>query len=367
MPNTARPTKSSRRTRVPPPRKLEEYRRKRDFGKTSEPPPDDERGGSSARFVVQEHHARRLHWDLRLERDGVAVSWAVPNGIPQHPGENRKAVHTEDHPLEYLEWEGTIPAGQYGAGEMHVWDSGTYEAEKWEEAKVVVVFHGERVRGRYALFRAGAENDWLIHRMDPAEPGREPMPERAELAEPKQGKLPAADGDYAFELDWPGLRVAAFCEPGRIRLETAAGEDVTERFPEIRKLSRTLGARTALLDGVLMAFGRDGRPDAERLDRRLRDGTSSTYARRAREMPAVLAIVDALHVDGRDLTAAPWTERRETLEALELDGPSWHLASAHRGGGDQVLAAALEHGLPGVVAKPLDSPYGRGWLRVQRI
>ena len=316
---------------------------------------------------MQEHHARRLHWDLRLERDGVAVSWAVPNGIPQHPDENRKAVHTEDHPLKYLEWEGTIPEGEYGAGVMKVWDRGTYDAEKWEDAKVVVVFHGERVRGRYALFRAGAENDWLIHRMDPAEPGRVPMPRSVKLAEPKKGKLPAGDHDYAFELDWPGLRVAAFCEPGRIRLETAAGEDVTERFPEVRRLSRALGARAALLDGLLVVFGSDGRPDASRLERRLRDGTASTHARRAKEAPAVLAIADALHVDGRTLADEPWTARREALESLGLDGASWHLAAAHRGGGRQVLAAALEHGLPGVVAKPLDAPYGVGWVRVQRI
>lgn len=249
---------------------------------------------------------------------------------------------------------------------MHVWDSGTYDEEKWEDAKVVVVFHGGRVRGRYALFRAGAENDWLIHRMDPAEPGREPMPEHVDLAEAKEGKLPDDDA-YAFELDWPGLRVAAFCEPGRVRLETAGGEDVTERFPEVRKLSRTLGARSALLDGVLVVFGADGKPDPERLGRRLRKGTSSTYARRARDVPATLAIVDALHVEGRDLRGEPWTARRDALEALDLDGASWHVASAHRGGGEQVLAAALQHGLPGIVAKPLDAPYGDGWIRVQRI
>ena len=126
--------------------------------------------GNDDTFVIQEHHATALHWDLRLEHDGALASWAIPNGIPMDPKENRKAVHTEDHPLEYLTWEGEIPKGEYGAGTMRVWDSGTYELEKWTDAKVMVEFHGERLRGRYALFRAGkAEQDWMIHRIDPPE------------------------------------------------------------------------------------------------------------------------------------------------------------------------------------------------------
>ena len=133
---------------------LGEYERKRDFGSTPEPRAKRKRAKRGApRFVVQEHSARRLHWDLRLEHDGVAASWAVPNGIPLDPAENRKAVHTEDHPLEYLEFEGEIPAGEYGAGTMRIWDRGTYELEKWEEGKVVFSFSGERLSGRYALFR----------------------------------------------------------------------------------------------------------------------------------------------------------------------------------------------------------------------
>src|SRR3954454_8666497 len=146
--------------------RLRRYREKRDPAATPEPS-----GGEAApeaeddrrRFVVQEHHARRLHWDLRLERDGVLASWAVPNGIPETPEENRKAVHTEDHPLEYLDFEGDIPAGQYGAGSMRVWDRGTYECHSWGPRKVVVTFRGERLRGRYALYATGGERDWMIH------------------------------------------------------------------------------------------------------------------------------------------------------------------------------------------------------------
>src|SRR3954452_20305492 len=130
--------------------KLREYQRKRDLSATPEPGSDGTPAPEAGeRFVIQEHHARRLHWDLRLEHDGVLASWAVPNGIPQDPKENRKAVRTEDHPLEYLKFSGEIPQGEYGAGTMTIWDSGSYEAEKFRDDEVMVVFHGEKVQGRY--------------------------------------------------------------------------------------------------------------------------------------------------------------------------------------------------------------------------
>src|ERR1700730_17487724 len=149
-------------------RELRQYGAKRDFRRTPEPTPERSRQGKSARargtppqealggrFVVHEHHARRLHWDLRLERDGALASWAVPRGIPDDPAHNRKAIRTEDHPLEYLDFKGEIPAGNYGAGEMRIWDSGDYECEKWRDDEVIVTFHGRRLQGRYALFQAG--------------------------------------------------------------------------------------------------------------------------------------------------------------------------------------------------------------------
>ena len=155
--------------------KLASYRGKRSFDSTPEPSGAPGAADGGARFVIQEHHARRLHWDLRLERDGVLVSWALPRGVPRDPGENRLAVHTEDHPLAYIDFHGEIPAGQYGAGTMEIWDSGTYEAEKFEDTKVVLTFTGEKVKGRYALFQTRGR-DWMIHRMDPAPEGWEPLP-----------------------------------------------------------------------------------------------------------------------------------------------------------------------------------------------
>ena len=182
------------------PEPLAEYARKRDFAHTPEPagslapPPDD-----APRFVVQEHSATRLHWDLRLERDGVLVSFALPNALPVAPRENHLAVHTEDHPLEYLTFHGDIPKGNYGAGTMSVWDTGTYEVLKWDERKIEVHLRGSRVDAAYALFPLGAKGeapgkDWMIHLMgDALAPAAEPFPEQGiEPMLARTGALPPA-------------------------------------------------------------------------------------------------------------------------------------------------------------------------------
>ena len=193
--------------------------------------------------MVQEHHARALHWDLRLERDGVLVSWAVPKGIPPDPNKNHLAVHTEDHPMEYLTFQGEIPQGEYGGGTMRVWDTGTYETHKWSEREVMITFHGERVEGRYVLFRTRGDQ-WMIHRMDPpqdpdrAAPPKDLRPMLATLIE----RRPAGDG-WAWELKWDGIRALCYVDGGRITLLSRNGNDVTHRYPELRKLGEVLGAR----------------------------------------------------------------------------------------------------------------------------
>src|SRR2546423_1833084 len=144
-------------------RKLEDYRAKRDFGRTTEPRGGDggaESPAASGRFVVHQHNARNLHWDLRLEHDGVLLSWALPRGVPQLPDReaNRLAVHTEDHPLEYIDFSGEIPEGEYGAGRMLIWDQGSYEAEKLLSDEVIARFDGQRMKGRYVLFQTRGKN-----------------------------------------------------------------------------------------------------------------------------------------------------------------------------------------------------------------
>ena len=352
--------------------KLEAYRRKRDFGETPEPAGDADDAPEAARFVIQEHHATRLHWDLRLERDGALASWAVPNAIPFDPGDNRLAVRTEDHPLEYLTFHGEIPAGQYGAGTMTVWDRGTYVCEKWTADKVEVVLHGERVTGRYALFRLGREgNDWMIHRMDaPLDPARLPAPERLLPMQPRPGELPDDASGWGFEVSWDGLRALCWSDPGHLVLRDPDHADVTERFPEVRRLNRALSHHQAVLDGVLVTFGDDGRPDPERLERRLAARGDGSIRRLAAAIPATYVIVDLLHLDGHPLVERSYAERRAALAELRLDGPAWRAPAHHEGDGEAFAEAARAQGLRAVIAKRLDAPYEPGrrsdaWRRVR--
>jgi len=351
--------------------KLGRYEGRRDFEATPEPRTKRRRKKAGGpRFVVQEHSARRLHWDLRLEHDGVAASWAIPNGIPEDPAENRKAVHTEDHPLEYLDFEGDIPAGQYGAGSMRIWDRGTFECDKWEEGKVVVDFAGERLRGRYALFRTGKEPDWMIHRIDPPAEARDPFPESIVPMLAKLARLPADDEGWAAEIKWDGVRAIAYCRPGRLQLQTRNLNDVTAQYPEVRRLSRQIGARDAVLDGELVAFDEAGRPSFERLQQRIHQTDESVVRRRMKSHPVTYVIFDLLHLDGRSLMEEPYVARRQRLESLELDGDNWQTPSYSTGHAAELLKASGEQRLEGIVLKRLDSAYAPGkrtgaWLKVK--
>src|SRR4051794_30143681 len=330
----------------------------------------EQEGEAAARFVVQEHHAKRLHWDFRLEHEGVLASWALPRGVPATPEEHLPAARTEDHPLEYLGFEGTIPPGKYGAGEVHVWDSGTYECERFEEAKVVVRLHGEHVRGRYALYRID-EDDWRIHRMDPAEdPAREPLPERIVPMFARLGELPREEERYGFEVKWDGIRAIGYWEPGRWRLESRNLHDVTAAWPELRGIGRQLGSRSAVLDGEIVAFDEQGRPSFERLQPRMHLRGDAAIRRRADEIPAVYIVFDLLWLDGHSLMETPYAERRSRLEGLELEGPAWRTPSYHAGEGSALFDASREQGLEGIVAKRLDSRYEPGrrtpaWIKVK--
>jgi bifunctional non-homologous end joining protein LigD len=351
--------------------KLAEYERKRDFGKTAEPAPAKPSARKGApRFVVQQHDATRLHWDLRLEHDGVGVSWAVPNGIPHDPAENRKAVHTEDHPLDYFRFEGEIPKGEYGGGTVQIWDSGTYEPEKWEDGEIIFSFAGKRLRGRYVLFRAGGPKDWMIHRIDPPEGERDPFPDPLPPMSARPGELPRSTRGWAAELAWGGVRAIARCRPGRLDLHGADLEEIGARWPEVHRLTRQIGAHDAVLDGELVVFDAEGRPDRERLARRDRSGSEGAVRRRARENPATYVIFDLLHLDGEDLTGAPYKHRRELLEGLELDGAAWRVPAAVTSKFKELLAAAAGQGVEGLVLKKRSSTYAPGrrsgdWILVR--
>src|SRR3954470_1894607 len=354
-------------------RALDAYERKRDFAATPEPKGRKPRGrAKQPRFVIQEHSATRLHWDLRLEHEGALASWALPNGLPWALKDNRLAVRTEDHPLEYLEFHGEIPKGNYGAGTMTIWDRGTYEVLKWEERKVEVALHGERAEGRFALFPIGPDpKDWMIHRMGaPADPDAEPMPERLVPMLARAAPLPADDEGWAYEIKWDGVRAVCFSEPGRMRFVTRNGNDVTPRYPELARLNRALSMHRAILDGEVVAFDAEGRPSFGALQGRMHLTREAQVKRLAKEAPVTYIIFDLLWLDGHSVMDRSYEDRRALLADLALDGARWLTPEHHVGGGQALLEATREQGLEGVIAKRLDSPYEPGrrtgcWLKVK--
>ena len=360
---------------------LSAYRAKRDASKTPEPFGDDEhrrrRAGSTDDaatsddtatsddaagaastdpiFVIQEHHARRLHYDFRLERDGVLVSWAVPKNLPTDPDQNRLAVHTEDHPLDYADFSGDIPGGEYGAGHVEIWDHGTYETEKWREKEIIVRLHGERIQGRYALIKTGDKN-WLAHLM--SDEPRPILPDS--LAHPRpmlatDETVTGLDGrDWAFEGKWDGFRILLRYIDGDFRLTSRSGIDMTDDFPELRSVTDQLGLIDVVLDGEVVAIDSAGHTNFTLLTSR--NSTSEDYSLK-------LFLFDILYLNGTSLLRTPWSERRRLLEAL---GPAVK-GSAHveippllPGPGSTAVDYSREHGMEGVIAKRRTSTYQQG-------
>jgi bifunctional non-homologous end joining protein LigD len=362
------------------PARLRAYDAKRDPARTPEPFDNggEPRADGAPTFVIQEHHARRLHWDFRLERDGVLVSWALPKGEPTDPKQNHLAVQTEDHPLAYGGFEGTIPNGEYGAGTVTIWDRGTYRPEKWREgAEVIVTLHGERHGSRrLALIHTGSGDDehaWLIHRTkeQPSDEGTRPgglvvRPMLASLATPAERRRLAADpvgrdAHWAFETKWDGYRAIAVVEAAdggrRLRLLSRTGQDLTGTYPELAVLAdQVTGELPVVLDGEIVALDRSGRPDFHRLQR---------HAGRVD-----LMVFDVLRVGSRSLLRAPYDERRRVLAgALDSAGPV-HVPEAFDGDVEAALATSRRLGLEGVMAKRRDSTYlagrrSRQWLKLK--
>ncbi|MEL7974502.1 ATP-dependent DNA ligase [Isoptericola sp. F-RaC21] len=400
--------------------KLETYRAKRDPERTPEPFEPEGEGnrvstGSTSggpTFVIQEHHARRLHWDFRLEHDGVLVSWALPKGEPTDPKQNHLAVQTEDHPLEYGSFEGTIPAGEYGGGEVTIWDAGTYDLEKWREDEVIAVLHSER-RGsrRLALIRTGGrggddQNSWLIHRTKAqpgdddtggtgssaddgvpagkerpsrptvdAAPAEAPRPMLATTAPP--GELARLDpADWAFEVKWDGFRAVAEVLPGdgepTVRLTSRSGQDLTVTFPELRALADMVSADDLplALDGEIVALDADGRPSFRRLQQRANLTRPRDVEKARRGVGVDLVLFDALVVGGRAVTDRPYTERRAELARVVSPRRPVHVPDALEGTLDEALEASRLMRLEGVVAKRRRSTYtpgrrSRDWLKIK--
>jgi bifunctional non-homologous end joining protein LigD len=359
---------------------LAEYRAKRDPRRTAEPVPAADSAlpeGNDDTFVVQEHHTprgagERVHWDLRLERDGVLKSWAVPKGPPTSPGTNRLAVPTEDHPLEYASFSGTIAAGEYGGGHVSIWDAGRYATEKWTDDHITVTFDGRRLAGRYVIFRLD-DGTWNVRKLDasPAaadSPVAVPLPMLATA-----GELPPPEDDalWGYEFKWDGVRAVAAVRGGTVGLTSRKGTDITVRYPEVGRLPDALTGHDAVVDGEIVAMDEAGRPDFGALQNRMHR-TGPEVARLAAAKPVTYLVFDLLSWNGEDLLNRPYAERRERLDALGLAGHRWVATPWFRGGGAGVRAASEENGLEGVVAKRLTAPYRPGlrspdWRKIKNI
>ncbi|HEY1761083.1 MAG TPA: non-homologous end-joining DNA ligase [Acidimicrobiales bacterium] len=371
----SRPTGSRAPRASSAPSRLTAYRAKRDPKKTPEPmgkaaKVNDKKKPALPTFVIQEHHARSLHWDFRLERDGVLASWALPKGLPVDPGTNHLAIHVEDHPLDYGSFEGDIPKGEYGAGHVTIWDHGTYDIEKWRTNEIIVVLHGQRASGKYVLFSTG-DNKWMIHRMDPPPSNFESMPEHVKPMLTLAGELPASDKGWAYEFKWDGVRAMVYVDGGRVQALTRNDKSLTSTFPELRDIGLHLGSRSAILDGEIVALDKNGRPSFGTLARRLHVTSKTAIEKLERSTPASFFAFDLLYLEGRSLIELPYDERRSLLESLKLDGQTFATPpSITNTSGKDVLRIAQERGLEGVVIKRRSAPYSPGlrtgsWLKVK--
>ena len=389
---------------------LSEYRRKRRFADTPEPRGKKARKDDKV-FVIQKHAATRLHYDLRLEVGGVLKSWAVPKGPSLNPGDKRLAVHVEDHPFEYRTFEGTIPEGNYGAGEVIIWDQGTYEpegtltaAEQLERGELKFRLHGHKLNGSFVLVRLkrGRGNEWLLikHRDEHADPmwnvddhgesvvsGR-PIPKTHKQkqkekrsaqgeAAPNPGELPGArsgpmpselsvtlakiadkpfsDPNWLFEIKWDGIRTVAYIDQGEVRLFSRSKRDVTAEFPEFKDLARYVRGGAAILDGEIVTLDDNGRSDFQKLQNRF--GVTKPSAKLISDVPLTYYFFDVLYCNGFDVRKTPLLQRKELLRQVLRADDRVRYSEHQLEKGKELYAAAEKRGLEGIVGKQIESPY----------
>lgn len=368
----------SRFAPAPPPRSaaarpLTEYHRKRSFAVTPEPEGAPASAVAAPIYMIHKHHARRLHYDLRLERDGVLVSFAVPKGLPEEAGVRRLAVHVEDHPLEYGAFEGRIPQGEYGAGEVRIFDAGTYDTLEWTDDKITVRLRGERIQGEYHLVRTKRDADaknWLVFRSARDAPSQKPVPP-PDAFEPMLAtstRTAFDSADWVFEPKWDGVRTVARIDGEELRLASRRGRNVSALYPEVATLPHQLSGTNAIIDGEIVALDAKGRPSFELIQRRFTAARATP--RLIASTPVDFLAFDLLWLDGESLVQRPLQERRALLERNLVPGGSVQISPQIAEHGISFFEAAATRGLEGIMAKRLGSIYepgrrSRDWLKIK--
>ena len=334
------------------PEQLESYEKKRDFKKTPEPAAKVIEGSGSS-FVVHRHHASHLHYDLRLEQDGVLKSWAIPKGLPPHPGVKRLAVQTEDHPMKYLTFDGKIPKGQYGAGEMWIYALGKYLITKDKKDGFYFRLSSKEVSGEYRIYKIKGK-EFLLERVDTPQINYlhdtiEPM--LSDIAE----KTPIGD-DYLYEVKWDGIRALITLEDGQLKIKTRNQNDVTKQFPELLVVDKGFRATCGLFDAEIVCLDGQGRPQFKKVIHRLMANGDNNIQKLSKSSPVYCYIFDCLYLDGRSLINEPLLKRREWLkDAVRTDGA--YRISEIVEDGESLFEAARELSLEGIMAKVKNGKY----------
>ena len=355
-----------------PEQPLKEYKRKRDFAVTAEPAGAlGESPSDRPSFMIHKHHARRLHYDLRLSRGGVLVSFAIPKGLPEQPGVRRLAVHVEDHPIEYASFEGSIPKGEYGAGEVRIFDQGTYEPLEWTDKKITIRLHGARLQGEYHIVNTDPENgkNWLIFRSTRA--GAAPLKPTPPVLQPMlatAGGKPFDDPKWQFEVKWDGVRTLAYLGNGATRLVSRRGREVNVQYPELLEMHELLAGENALVDGEIVVLERDGKPSFERLQQRFT--VAKPTQQLLKQHPVLFIAFDLLWLDGESLVERPLEERVSELHHVLVPGPRIQNSVVIEGKGKALFEQVKARGLEGVIAKKKGSIYRPGrrtkdWIKVK--
>ncbi|HVL63717.1 MAG TPA: non-homologous end-joining DNA ligase [Actinomycetota bacterium] len=357
-----------------------DYAAKRRFAETPEPEGavegnvDPARAAPGKRFVIQQHHATRLHFDLRLEMMNgarpVLVSWAVPKNLPLEKGKSHLAVHVEDHPVEYATFSGTIPKGNYGAGEVRIFDRGTYELLEQETGKLTFRLKGDRMRGTWhMILPREKEKDWMVFLREDERPERDPLPEMTPMLATLE-REPFDDDRYLFEMKWDGVRALAACTTETLLL-SRNGRDITSTYPELASLHDRVVALEAVLDGEIVAL-EGGRPSFERLQSRINLQDAKEIERATRSTPVSFVAFDLLYLDGRSLVERPVEERKRLLAEIVVPSDRVAVSEGEVGAGRALFEVARQAQLEGIVAKRLGSPYrpgrrSREWLKIKTV